>query len=52
MGHNEAEYEEGKRAFRHGTARWENPYAEGSESALAWFAGYDSEAAEAYGRTP
>lgn len=41
-------YEEGKKAF-YQCARWENPYEPGSYAAKAWDAGYDSEAAEAYG---
>ena len=45
-------YEEGKRAYLKCIARFDNPNQEGSDDAKAWYAGYDSEAAEEYGRTP
>lgn len=45
-------YEEGKRAYRKCVARFDNPYDDGSYAAKQWSLGYDSEAAEEYGRTP
>ena len=48
----EAAYEEGKRAYRNGQPFWRNPNQEGSDDAKQWSLGYDSEAAEEYGRTP